>query len=62
MLQDPCTLDVGKSVFLVFMILLVKFCGMTAGIGPSFRTHGTTDAQNHGRTDRQTDMEVEIVI
>ena len=38
--------------------LLATFCDMTAGIGPSFRTH----RRNHGRTDGQTDVEVEIVI
>ena len=39
-------------------LLLVTFCGMTAGIGPSFRPHRRTEP----RTDGQTDLEVEIVI
>ena len=43
------TLDTYKGTFI---------CGITAGISPSFRTHGTT----HAWTDGQIDEEVEIVI
>ena len=38
-------------------LLLVTFCGTTAGNGPSFRTHRQTDE----RTDGQIDVKVEIV-
>ena len=38
--------------------LLVKVCDTTAGNGESFRTHARMD----GRTEGQTDVEVEIVI
>ena len=44
-------------------VLLVSFCDITAGIKASFQTqdahtHGLTD----GRTERQSDVEDEIVI
>ena len=46
-------------------LLLVTFCKTTAGNGASFRTHGrrTEDGgRMDGRTEGQTDVEVEIVI
>ena len=33
-------------------LLLVTFSGMTAGIGPSFQTHGRTHGTTDGWTDR----------
>ena len=44
------------------LLLLVAFCDLIAGIGPSFRTHGQTEPRTDGCTDGQTDVEVEIVI
>ena len=41
-------------------LLLVTFCDPTAGIWVIFRTHGRT--ADGGRTEGQTDVEVEIVI
>ena len=41
-------------------LLLVTFCYTAAGIGASFRTHGRRTED--GRTEGQTDVEVEIVI
>ena len=41
-------------------LLLVTFCYTTAGIGVSFRTHARETED--GRTEGQTDVEVEIVI
>ena len=38
------------------------FCDMTAGIGPSFRTHTRTHGTTATRKDGQTNVEVEIVI
>ena len=40
-------------------LLLVTFCYTTAGIGANFWTHAQTA---DGRTEGQTDVEVEIVI
>ena len=41
-------------------LLLVIFCYTTAGIGANFRTDAQT--ADGGRTEGQTDVEVEIVI
>ena len=45
-------------------LLLVTFCDTLAGIEVSFGTDGTRTGQTEldGRMDRQTDVEVEIVI
>ena len=47
-------------------LLLVTFCDTLAGIEVSFLADRTgrmeTDGRNHGQTDGQTDVEVEIVI
>ena len=41
-------------------LLLVTFCDKTAGNGYSLRTHDTRTEE--GRTEGQTDVEVELVI
>ena len=43
-------------------LLSMTFCYTLAGIGASFQTQGKTERQNHGKTDGQTDVNVEIVI
>ena len=58
-LMDPRGLRVTQNAYFSLLthtkkLLLVTFCYTPAGIGASFRTHGTTDGQ--------TDMKGEIVI
>ena len=59
--MDPRVLRVTQDVYFSLLthtkkLLLVTYCDPTAGIGVSFRTHGRTAAE------RQTDVEVKIVI
>ena len=64
--MDPKGLRVTQSAYfsllthtkelLLVTFLLVTFCETTAGNGASFRRHGRR------QTERQTDVEVEIVI
>ena len=61
---SDCGLRVTKNAYFSLtthtkQLLLVTLCETTAGIGASFRTHGR---RTHGRTEGQTDVEVEIVI
>ena len=57
-LMHPRDLRVTQSAYFSLLIhtkelLLVTLCGITAGISPSFRTHGTTHARTDGWTDRR---------
>ena len=43
-------------------LLLLTFGDLTAGIGVNFRTDGNLELRKHGKTDGQTDVEVEMNI
>ena len=66
---DPRSLRVTQNAYFSLFthtkqLLLVTICCTTAGIEVSFRTDGgrTEDGGTDGRTEGQTDVEVEIVI